>query len=94
MVLLSHFQLLKFGANQKFKNMKFSDALRFLGLGSGLLGALLILGGVIGFFIGDEFLGVRNFYNWFYIANSFLFLGIFCFVMKLNCKKDEDKASV
>lgn len=72
--------------------MNFSGLLRYLGLAGGLVGALLILGGVIGFLVEGEFLGVRNFYNWFYIANSFLFFGIFCFVMRLNCKKDEEAA--
>jgi hypothetical protein len=52
----------------------------YLGLASGLFGGLLMLAGVIGFFIGGEFLGVRNFYNWFFIANSFIFFGIFLIV--------------
>jgi hypothetical protein len=52
----------------------------FLGWASGLFGGLLMLAGVIGFFIQGEFLGVRNFYNWFFIANSFIFFGIFLIV--------------
>ena len=43
---------------------------------AGTLGALLILAGVIGFFVQGCFLGVSNFYNWFYFANSFLLLAI------------------
>jgi hypothetical protein len=64
-----------------------ANLFRILGLASGLLGGILILLGVIGFLIGDEFLGVRNFYNWFYIANSFLFFAIFCLVLMLGWHK-------
>jgi hypothetical protein len=74
--------------------MNISGLLRYLGFAAGLVGALLMLGGVVGFLVEDEFLGVRNFYNWFYIANSFLFLGIFCFVMRLNYKKDKKEEEV
>jgi hypothetical protein len=69
--------------------MNFPYILRLLGMGSGFLGLLLIIGGVIGYMVGGEFLGVRNYYNWFYISNSFLFLGIFCFVMRLNCLRKD-----
>lgn len=72
--------------------MNISVILKFKGLASGLIGGILMFLGVVGFFVGDEFLGVRNFYNWFYVANSFIFFGIFCFVMRLNCKKDEKEA--
>lgn len=58
--------------------MKLTTIFNYLGWASGIFGSLLMLAGVIGFFIGGEFLYVRNFYNYFYIANSFLFLGIFC----------------
>lgn len=57
----------------------------YFGWASGIFGALLMLGGVIGFLVGHEFLGVRNFYNWFYIANSFLFLGIFLVLIAWKC---------
>lgn len=60
--------------------MKITAIINYLGWASGIFGALLMLGGVIGFFTGNEFLGVRNFYNFFFIANSFLFLGIFILV--------------
>jgi hypothetical protein len=64
----------------------------FLGWASGLFGGLLMLAGVIGFFVQGEFLTVRNFYNWFYIANSFLFFGIFLIVATrkfCNCSSKE-----
>jgi hypothetical protein len=54
--------------------------INYLGWISGIFGGILILAGVIGFFVGGEFLGVRNFYNWFYIANSFIFFGIFLLI--------------
>jgi len=60
--------------------MKICTIVNYLGWASGIFGALLMLGGVIGFFTGTEFLGVRNFFNYFFIANSFLFLGIFILV--------------
>lgn len=59
--------------------------LNYLGWASGIFGALLMLGGAIGFLIGGEFLGVSNFYNWFFIANSFLFLGIFLVIVSGEC---------
>lgn len=66
-----------------------ANLFRFLGMASGFFGALLILFGVIGFLVGGEFLGVRNFYNWFYIANSFLFFAIFCIVLGMTWHRAE-----
>jgi hypothetical protein len=66
----------------------------YLGWASGLFGGLLMLAGVIGFFVKSEFLGVENFYNWFYIANSFIFLGIFLVVATrefCQCTKEGEK---
>ncbi len=63
--------------------------LKIKGLIAGIIGALLMLGGVIGFFVGCEFLGVRNFYNWFFIANSFLIIGILCFLITIVYKEDK-----
>jgi len=60
--------------------MKLCTIINYLGWASGIFGALLILAGVIGFFTGAGFLGVANFYNYFFIANSFLLLGIFILV--------------
>jgi len=81
--------------------MKLFTIINYLGWASGIFGALLMLGGVIGFFTGTEFLGVNSFYNFFWIANSFLFLGIFlmmgsrccccCNGKDDNCCKEEGK---
>ncbi|MCK9400250.1 MAG: hypothetical protein M0Q51_09720 [Bacteroidales bacterium] len=74
--------------------MKIIAIINYLGWASGIFGGLLMLGGVIGFFTGTEFLGVGSFFNFFFIANSFLFLGIFilvgtrCFCC-CNCKDDK-----
>jgi len=57
--------------------MKLSKCINWLGWASGIFGGLLMLGGVIGFLTGNEFLSVRNFYNWFFVANSFILFGIF-----------------
>jgi len=65
--------------------MKISKLINYIGWASGIFGGILILCGVIGFFTGAEFLGVRNFFNWFYLANSFIFLGIFLVVATREC---------
>jgi hypothetical protein len=81
--------------------MKCHTIINYLGWASGIFGGLLMLGGVIGFFTGADFLGVRNFFNFFFIANSFIFLGIFlllgtrcfcCCCKDEKCCKDEEKA--
>ena len=72
--------------------MNLKKIVYWIGWISGIFGAVLMLGGVIGYFIHGEFLHVRNYYNWFYIANSFLFLGIFCIVVsRLGCEGDKAK---
>jgi len=79
--------------------MRITTIINYLGWASGIFGALLMLGGVIGFLTGTEFLSVSNFYNFFWIANSFLFLGIFlmlgtrccCCCKDEECCKDEKK---
>jgi len=57
----------------------------YLGWASGIVGALLMLFGIIGFLIGGEFLGVKYFFNWFFVANTFIFLGIFLVVATREC---------
>jgi len=85
--------LITFELVTKTYNMKLTKLINYLGWASGIFGAVLMLAGVIGFFIGGEFLTVRNFYNYFFVANSFLFLGIFCIVATrcccCCCKDDE-----
>lgn len=73
--------------------MKLSTIISYFGWASGIFGALLMLAGVIGYFTGQEFLGVSNFYNYFFIANSFLFLGIFCLIGShvCSCCKQDTK---
>ncbi len=55
---------------------------------AGTVGGILIFAGIIGFFIDGNFLGVANYFNWFYFANSFLLLAICSqlFVMSANLK--------
>ena len=71
--------------------MKFKEFIYFLGWASGLLGAMLMLCGVIGFFRGGPFLMVHSFYNWFYVANSFLFLGTFLVLATFYAKYSDEK---
>ncbi len=63
--------------------------LKIKGFIAGIIGALLMLGGVIGFLVGGEFLCVKNFYNWFFIANSFLIISILSFLITIACKEDK-----
>ena len=69
--------------------MKIPDLFRNLGILSGFIGLVLMASGVLGFFLDTEFLGVRYFYNWFYIANSFIFLGIFLILVYISCPRKE-----
>lgn len=72
--------------------MKLNKIINYLGWISGIFGALLMLSGVIGFLTGTEFMGVRNYYNFFFMANSFLFLGIFLLTgahLCHHCKDDK-----
>lgn len=81
--------------------MKLCTIVNYAGWASGIFGALLMVCGIIGFFIGTEFLGVRNFFNFFFIANSFIFLGIFlvigtrcccCCCNGEKCEKEGEKS--
>jgi hypothetical protein len=65
--------------------MKLSTIINYLGWASGIFGGLLMLCGVIGFLTGNEFLGVQNFYNFFFIAVCFILLGIFFLVGTRSC---------
>ncbi len=68
--------------------MKLSGFATLIGWISGVIGALFILAGALGFLTG-KFLGVSNFYNWFYFANSFILFGVFCLLAgHLNVKKE------
>ena len=69
--------------------MKLPDLFRNLAILSGLAGFVLMMAGIVGFLIERELFGVRYFYNWFYIANSFLFLGIFLMLVYMTCPRKE-----
>lgn len=71
--------------------MKMNKIINYLGWASGIFGALLMLGGVIGFLTGTPILNVRNFYNFFFMANSFLFLGIFLLTGAHLCHHCKDE---
>jgi hypothetical protein len=71
--------------------MKLNTILNYLGWASGIFGALLMLGGVIGYLTDAEFMGVRSFYNFFFVANSFIFLGIFLLIGTKHCCCNDDK---
>jgi len=65
--------------------MKLCKILNYLGWAAGIAGGLLVIGGVIGFLIGGTFLGVANFYNYFYFANSFMLFAIFAVAATRSC---------
>jgi hypothetical protein len=65
--------------------MSFCKIIKYLGWASGAFGGLLMLAGVIGFISGGEFLGVKNYWNYFYISTSFLLLGIFLVIATHCC---------
>lgn len=71
--------------------MKLHVMFRYLGILSGIFGLLLMIGGVIGYFTGGNFLGVRHHFNWFYIANTFLFLGMFMILVYMSCPERDKK---
>jgi len=65
-----------------------SDLFKYGGLLAGILGTLLILAGIIGYFTGG-FLNVRNFTWFFWAANSFIMLGIFGLVGYIALKEKQ-----
>jgi len=56
----------------------------------GILGALIIILGIIYAVFGLNVLGIRHFVNYFHIANSLLVLAILSLLAKTSCcvKKD------
>jgi hypothetical protein len=64
--------------------MKISKIVNYLGWASGIFGGILMLCGVIGFLTGAEFLGVKNYFNFFFISMCFILLGIF-FLVGTQC---------
>lgn len=68
--------------------MKLYQFLKYLGLLSGVVGALFIIGGIISYFIG-EFAGVRNFSWFFWAANTFIYFAIFGLVGYIALKEKQ-----
>jgi hypothetical protein len=74
--------------------MKICTIVNYIGWAAGIIGILMLLAGVICFFTGNEFLGVKYFQNYFMVANTFFFMGIFLMVSTrcfccCNCKDDK-----
>ncbi len=64
---------------------------KYIGLASGTLAGLLILGGILKFY-GVELLSVRYYTSFFWLANTFAVFGIFAMVVYIACKdKDKEK---
>ena len=71
-------------------NMKIHLICKYLGLAIGFIGGLLIFAGIIGFFVGP-FLSVVKYWNYFWFASPLLLLAIFCMVVHIACRDEEDK---
>lgn len=68
--------------------MKLNQLFKFAGLLVGTAGAIMILFGFIGYFVGP-FLNVQNFANFFWYANPLLMFGIFGLLASFACKDKE-----
>ena len=68
--------------------MELRQIFRYTGLASGIVSVLFIISGIIGYFTG-EFFGVVNFSWFFWAANTFLLLAIFCVLVFIGCMINE-----
>jgi hypothetical protein len=64
--------------------MKLHMFCKYVGLAAGVLGGLLILLGMIGFFTG-ELLSVQDYRNFFWLSHYMLLLAIFGMVTYVAC---------
>jgi len=71
--------------------MKLGQICRYIGLITGAIGGLLMLGGIIGFFTGP-FLSVAKYWNFFWGSQFFFMAAIYCMVVHISCNKKEDKS--
>lgn len=67
--------------------MKIEQLCKYVGLASLAITALLIVGGIIGFYTG-EFLHVKRYSNFFWFANSFALFGILNMLVYSSLKKE------
>jgi hypothetical protein len=71
--------------------MKLGQFCWYIGLLTGGIGGLLMLGGIIGFFTGP-FLSVVKYWNFFWGAQFFFVAAIFSILVHLSCQRKEDKS--
>jgi len=71
--------------------MKFPCYLQTLGIVSSAIGLLFIIGGVLEYFTNADFFGVRFYSTWFFLANSFIFLGIFFIVLYISYRHKKEE---
>jgi len=78
--------------------MKLTKVVKYFGYACGAAGALLLLLGVLGFIIDTPIFNVKYPYNFFWAANRFIFLGIFCVLATkccccdCTCESDKEKS--
>lgn len=65
--------------------MKLCIVVKYAGWIAGIIGGILILLGVIGFFANLEILNVKRFSNFFWYANTILLFAIFCLIASYTC---------
>jgi hypothetical protein len=71
--------------------MKLGQICKYTGYISGGIGALLMLGGIIGFFAGP-FLSVAKYWNFFWGAQFFFVAAIFFMLVHFSCNTREEKS--
>ena len=55
---------------------------------AGIVAGLLMLGGLIDFFVKGAFLGVNHAINYFHVANSFWLFTIACLLINTKTRKE------
>ena len=71
--------------------MKLHTICKYVGLASGALAGLLIIGGILRYF-NFEIFNVRYYATFFWLAETFAVFGIFAMVVYIACKdKDKEK---
>jgi len=64
--------------------------IKYAGMIAGSIGVLFIFLGSLSYLINIVFFHVKYYYSWFAIGDSFIFIGIFCLIMRscFECKKE------
>jgi hypothetical protein len=69
--------------------MKLAQICKYIGLLTGGVGGLLMVGGIIGFFVGPV-LSVEKYWNFFWGAQFFFMAAIFSMLVHISCNNKEE----